>query len=163
MISRGLCVLGVVALVIALLTTYDSSSSTKAGSFYVTAPELGGRPVFFLGPGCGHVSYTMGFVGRLFLEDNETRAMMESAGAVFGGVSSGAITAAYANAVLFGNYRRHGGNSSSSSSSSSSARTDRLGAATKPLERTGVPPREAGSATRAPTALFRRRLPSVEC
>ena len=45
MISRGLCVLGVVALVIALLTTYDSSSSTKAGSFYVTAPELGGRPV----------------------------------------------------------------------------------------------------------------------
>ena len=76
--GRGLCVLGVVALVIALLTTYDFSSSTKAGLFYVTAPELGGRPVFSLGPGCGHVLHTMGFVGRLFLEDNETRAMMWS-------------------------------------------------------------------------------------
>ena len=66
----------------------------------VAAPDLG-RPTIFLGPGCGHVAYTMGFVGGL-LDDAALRAALLRARAAFGGASSGALTAAYAMAALHG-------------------------------------------------------------
>jgi len=58
-----------------------------------------GRKVIFLGPGCGHVAYTMGFISSL-LSDAELSAEIRTTGAVFGGVSSGAMSAAYAMAAL---------------------------------------------------------------
>jgi hypothetical protein len=68
----------------------------------VTAPTLpNNKKVIYLGPGCGHIAYTMGFVGGL-LKDAELKAMLLESGAVFGGTSSGAATAAYATAALHG-------------------------------------------------------------
>jgi len=67
----------------------------------VPAPSLDGQKVIFLGPGGGHVAYTMGFIGTL-LRDQRLRTEILKSGAVFGGTSSGAVTAAYATAVLNG-------------------------------------------------------------
>lgn len=72
-----------------------------AGAGRVVAPRLGDRRVVYLGPGCGHVAYTMGFVAGM-LDDREIRKTMVDTGASFGGVSSGAQTAVYAMASLRG-------------------------------------------------------------
>lgn len=55
--------------------------------------------VIYLGPGCGHVAYTLGFIGAL-LDDQQLREVLRSRGAVFGGTSSGAFAALYATASL---------------------------------------------------------------
>lgn len=65
------------------------------------APSMNGRKVIFLGPGCGHVAYQMGFVGGL-MEDEELRGKLLAHGATFGGVSSGALVAAFAQGALRG-------------------------------------------------------------
>ena len=57
--------------------------------------------VIFLGPGCGHVAYQLGFMGGL-LDDNVVRKSVLRTGACFGGVSSGALAAAYAMATAHG-------------------------------------------------------------
>lgn len=85
----NVCLTAAVAVMFVMILRYDG----------VQAPVLE-KKVIFLGPGCGHVAYTMGFVGGL-LEDPELRkAILRHA--VFGGVSSGALTASYAMAALHG-------------------------------------------------------------
>ena len=85
----------------AIACTAASVAFSWAVCHRVEAPGLGGRKVLFLGPGCGHVAYTMGFVGGL-LDDAVLRAEIMERGAVFGGTSSGAAAAAYAMASLHG-------------------------------------------------------------
>lgn len=84
--------------------------SSSPNSRFVWAPDLdahtaplpaGKRKVIFLGPSCGHVSYTMGFTAGV-LEDSALLEEMRAADAVFGGASSGALAAMYANAELHG-------------------------------------------------------------
>ena len=75
------------------------AAAVWTGSLRVKAPRLDGRKVIFLGPGCGHVAYTMGFVGGL-LDDSVLRAEIVERGAIFGGTSSGAQAAMYAMASL---------------------------------------------------------------
>lgn len=85
---------------------YTSSPNSRWVSFpdvhAHTAPlPAGKRKVVFLGPSCGHISYTMGFVAGM-LEDAALVDSMRAADAVFGGVSSGALAAMYANAEMHG-------------------------------------------------------------
>ena len=65
------------------------------------APVTPNTKVIYVGPGCGHVAYTLGFVGGL-LDDEKLRQAIQAHGAVFGGASSGAFAAAYAMASLNG-------------------------------------------------------------
>lgn len=67
----------------------------------VWAPSLNNRKVIFLGPGCGHVAYTLGFLDALLANADIRQAMVET-GATFGGVSSGAQAAGFAMAALNG-------------------------------------------------------------
>lgn len=73
----------------------------------VWAPKLNNRKVIFLGPGCGHIAYTLGFVDAL-LADKAIRDALVTSGAVFGGVSSGAQAAAFAMAALNGVFTMRG-------------------------------------------------------
>mmetsp|Transcript_50401 Transcript_50401/g.114403 ORF Transcript_50401/g.114403 Transcript_50401/m.114403 type:complete len:323 (+) Transcript_50401:208-1176(+) len=66
----------------------------------VSAPSLP-QKVIFLGPSCGHVAYSMGFIAGV-LDDPMTRQAILEHGVVFGGTSSGAMTAAFASASLHG-------------------------------------------------------------
>ena len=94
---RLLTVLRSVAPILAVLLAWKAMDR-------VDAPRLSGRKVIYLGPGCGHVAYTMGFVGGL-LEDAPIREAILSRRAVFGGASSGAFAAAFAMATLHGDAR----------------------------------------------------------
>ena len=67
----------------------------------VVAPPFDGRKVLFIGPGMGHVAFTLGFVGTL-LADEELVDAIHAERAVFGGTSSGGMVASYAAAVLAG-------------------------------------------------------------
>jgi hypothetical protein len=52
-----------------------------------TAPHMDTK-VIFLGPGCGHLSYSMGFT-KAILDDPVLHDKLVETKAVFGGVSSG--------------------------------------------------------------------------
>jgi len=67
----------------------------------VVAPPFDGRKVLFIGPGMGHVAFTLGFVGTL-LADEELVDAIHAERAVFGGTSSGVMVASYAAAVGVG-------------------------------------------------------------
>mmetsp|Transcript_25577 Transcript_25577/g.33298 ORF Transcript_25577/g.33298 Transcript_25577/m.33298 type:complete len:389 (+) Transcript_25577:117-1283(+) len=71
----------------------------KISNQRIIAESTNNGKVFFLGPGCGHISYTMGFVAGL-LNDDIIRNEIIRTNAKFGGVSSGGLTAAFATAVL---------------------------------------------------------------
>jgi hypothetical protein len=80
-----------VAIILAILSDHEE------------APSLAGdRKVVFLGPGCGNVAYSFGFIAQLFFEDSDIREAFVQSGAVFGGTSSGAMVGAAAMAVLNG-------------------------------------------------------------